>query len=399
MKTTFIAGMAIWLWSASVSAQSSTVLVGAVQEPGLNVTNIETAAGNIKVYLPQNIEAGDRISGTVSQVPKGNNEKELAKSQAYLQGCVVELEDQTAAKSKLGVLGFIAPTIGSTLFALLRDDKGKTLARFPIPIQSPQTSLDPSKGFEVPALGQRGTALPIPGPTDGDLSNSVVQIGDNFYQPIAESPHGMVIRPANDAPVGIQPIRVRDGNHLAEGKIRVVAVQMQAPRLDLKRNEMTSLSVRVSGLESLSEPLVLKLRNETPGSVRLANGNTQDIEISASKVKADGTFEITDVIHGFGLGSFILSATVTLRERRLNCSENRDIYTNFSGNAIEITVEANDSCTGIASILKVDEKRKITVPDGGSNSATFRLDHGEKISLDCKGTGTRGCSYIVTVHK
>lgn len=398
MKTTFITGLAIWLWSTSVSAQSSAVLVGTVQEPGLNVTNIETAAGNIKVYLPQNIKAGDRISGTVSAVPNGNNEKELAKNQAYLQGCVVELEDQTATKSKLGILGFIAPTIGSTLFALLRDDKGKNLARFPVPIQKLQIPLDPSTGFEIPILGQNGTALPISGPTDGDLGNSVVQIGNNFYQPIAESPDGMVIRPANDALVGIQPIQVRDGKHVTEGKIRVVSVQMQAPRLNLKRNEMTSLSVRVSGLESLSEPLTLTLHNETPGSVRLANGNTQDIEISASKVKADGTFEITDVIHGFGLGSFILSATVTLRERKLTCGENRDIYTNFMGKDIIVTAEATDECTDLSSILKVDDKRKVIVPDNGTNSATFRVAHGEKITLNCKGAGSGKCTYTLSIH-
>lgn len=398
MKTTFITGMAIWLWSASVSAQSSAVLVGTVQEPGLNVTNIETAAGKIKVYLPQNIEAGDRISGTVSQTPSGHSEKEVAKNQAYLQGCVVELEDQPATKSKLGILGFIAPSVGGTLFALLRDDKGKTLARFPIPIQKPQIPLDPSTGFEVPALGQSGTALPIPGPTDGDLSNSVVQIGNNFYQPIAESPDGMVIRPAIDAPVGIQPIQVRDGTHVTEGKIRVVAVQMQAPRLNLKRNEMTSLSVRVYGLESLAEPLTLKLCNETPGSIRLANGNTQNIEISASKVKTDGTFEITDVIHGFGLGSFILSATVTLRERKLTCGENRDIYTNFMGKDIIVTAEATDECTELGSILKVDKDRAIFIPDGGTNSATFRVKHGEKITLDCKGAGSGKCTYTLSIH-
>ncbi len=396
MKTVVILGMALWLYGGSMAAQSA--LVGTVQEPGLNVTNIETSAGRISLYLPQNIGAGDRISGTVSAQPAGKTEKEAAKNQAYLQGCVVELEDQTTTKSKMGIFSFIAPTLVSSFIAVLRDDKGKAVARFPIPVQSTGSRPTPGNNFDLPGLGQAGTALHIPGPTDGDLSNSVVRIGDQFYQPIAESPSGMVVRPANDAATGVQNIQVRDGKHNTEGKIRIVAVQMNAPRLNLQRNEMTSLQVKVSGLAGLAEPLTLALRNDTPGNVRLANGNTQSIDIEPSKVKPDGTFEVSDIIHGFGLGSFLILATVTLKERQLRCGEARDVYTNFSGNAIQITIDAKDDCTNLDSVVKVDENRRITVPDGGANSATFLINHGEKMTMECKGTGSKGCSYSITVH-
>lgn len=396
MKTAINLGMALWLISSSMAAQSA--LVGTVQEPGLNVTNIETSAGKVSVYLPQNIGAGDRISGTVSAQPNGKTEKETAKNQAYLQGCVLELEDRAATKSKLGILSFVAPTLGSSLFAVLRDDKGKSVARFPIPVQAPSFKPTGSSAFKLPELGQVGTALPIPGPTDGDLTNSVVKIGDQFYQPIAESPSGMVVRPANDASTGVQNIQVRDGNQTSEGKIRMVAIQLNAARLNLQRNEMTSLQVKVSGLSGLAEPLSLHLRNETPGNVRLANGNIQDLDIEPSKVKVDGTFEVSDIIHGFGLGSFLILATVTLKERSLNCGESRDIYTNFTGKAIVVTVDAKDDCLRGDSTLNLDDKRKVIIPDGGANAATFTLAHGEKITLECKGAGDGKCSYTVNIH-
>ena len=148
----------------------------------------------------------------------------------------------------------------------------------------------------------------------------------------------------------------------------------------------------------MAEPLSLHLRNETPGNVRLANGNIQNLDIEPSKVRPDGTFETSDIIHGFGLGSFLILATVTLKERSLSCGESRDIYTNFTGKAIVITVDAKDDCLRVDSILKLDDKRKITIPDGGANAATFTVGHGEKITLECKGGGDGKCTYTVNIH-
>jgi hypothetical protein len=395
MKTLIHLGLVAMVLSQSCLVAQS-VLVGTVKEPGLSVTTIQTEAGQIKVYLPENISAGERISGTVTLRSTGKTTREQEKNQAYLNGCVLELEDEARSKSSAGVLRFAAPMFGPTLFALLKDQKGSTLSRFPIPVQ-PARPLS-SNDFVLPSLGQNSSSLFIPGPADGDLSNSSVRIGQRGYQPLAESPHGMVIRPAADAETGLQAIAVQDGGKNAGGSIRLVAVQLQAERLGLKRHESTTLRASVSGLQNLAEPLSLHLCNETPGNIRMNKGDVQHINISSTMVDADGVFRTQDVINSFGLGDFSISARVTLKDRKLNCSEKLDIYSNFSGGDKEITVEVTDECKTLNSLVTTSNGKQLEIPDKGANSGTFKLRDGDKITLDCKGTTGGNCTYTLTIH-
>lgn len=64
---------------------------------GLRIVTFDTSAGRVKVNLPDDMMAGDTISGTVIAEPKGNNEAERSRNLAELSGFVVELRPPVMA--------------------------------------------------------------------------------------------------------------------------------------------------------------------------------------------------------------------------------------------------------------------------------------------------------------
>ena len=60
--------------------------------PGLQTITFHVPQGNVVLRLPDDMMAGDTISGTVLEEPKGRTEEEHAKNRAVLDALVVELE-------------------------------------------------------------------------------------------------------------------------------------------------------------------------------------------------------------------------------------------------------------------------------------------------------------------
>src|SRR6266849_3214893 len=59
---------------------------------GLTVVTFPLAPGNIIVKLPDDMMAGDTISGTVIEEPKGSNAQEKEKNKSTLDGLFIDLE-------------------------------------------------------------------------------------------------------------------------------------------------------------------------------------------------------------------------------------------------------------------------------------------------------------------
>ena len=62
---------------------------------GTTTGRIITADGVIRMYLPDDMAAGDTISGTVSIEPNGATDAEKAQNRGVLEGYVIELDNQT----------------------------------------------------------------------------------------------------------------------------------------------------------------------------------------------------------------------------------------------------------------------------------------------------------------
>ena len=68
---------------------------------GLSTTTFDTLEGTVTVNLPDDLAAGDTISGSVIAEPKGKTGDEQAKNQDELSGYVVEVANQTTPKEKI----------------------------------------------------------------------------------------------------------------------------------------------------------------------------------------------------------------------------------------------------------------------------------------------------------
>src|SRR5258708_35310601 len=104
---------AVLLLFASLSLAQKSGSARTATSGGLQTTTFDTPRGRVKVYLPDDLAAGDTISGTVSAEPSGKDEKEKQRNSGELQGYVIELENQKAPVSN-GVVQRVALATGQT---------------------------------------------------------------------------------------------------------------------------------------------------------------------------------------------------------------------------------------------------------------------------------------------
>lgn len=114
---------------------------------GLNTTVFSTPHGKIRVSLPDDMAAGDTISGTVVAEPAGKDDKERVKNEGELSGYVVELEKQTVSSPSLSGSAFklAMPAAISTTYQILKNKKGEEVSRREIPVAQqprPETAFD-----------------------------------------------------------------------------------------------------------------------------------------------------------------------------------------------------------------------------------------------------------------
>ena len=145
---------------------------------GLTTTTFDTLEGTVSVNLPDDVAAGDTISGTVIAEPKGNTKDEQSKNEDSLNGYVVEVaKQQTPPQQKQGSKWVIPP---ATQFipVVLKTRLGKEVARTQVPVlhgdvnkprteETPNGSLPPQGHYSTPEFGQAGRPISVAGPFDG----------------------------------------------------------------------------------------------------------------------------------------------------------------------------------------------------------------------------------------
>ena len=89
---------------------------------------------------------------------------------------------------------------------------------------------------------------------------------------------------------------------------------MTVPKTSLLKGERTTLSIKVSGLQGITEPVPLHVVKG--GVVSLQGGNVQTILIKPGDVKRDGTYRITRTITGQQAGGFSVTVTVVTKDVR-----------------------------------------------------------------------------------
>ncbi len=279
--------------------------------------------GDVKVYLPDDMAAGDTISGTVVAEPKGNTEEERAKNQDTLEGLVVEIGDQKVDASK-GAFKWVVPNAPIKLIRIIEVASGRELAKTPVSlitpmIKPPTSQTSQTNKFQLPAIGQQGRAVEIPGPFDGDFSNTTLnwksatqnaESAEGGFRLLAESPRKGVFRSPTNV-TGQVEINLKEGSAETKGTYRSVGVSLSAPKTNLLKGERTTVTVMVVGLEGIKQTIPLLLI--TQGVVQMDGGNSQFIPIPASGVTPAGIFTMTRTLTGQQSGGFSVTATIVVK--------------------------------------------------------------------------------------
>jgi hypothetical protein len=325
---------------------------------GLQTVTFDTPPGLIRLYLPDDMRAGDTISGTVVAEPKGQTPEERTRNLTELNGYVIELEtpkkpdgtsnpkvkaEVTAPIPQLRVTlppsGTLAPSLtnvssanSSGLGITLTNTSGSFTiggtTTVPIEIISLSlVSVEPLKVPQLPSIGQQGRPIEIIGPfqvtqpstlmygppratvEDFEKNTENVSGGFGLIQPLAESPRKIVFKAPTNV-IGPIELYLKEGNKVTKGTYRNVGVNLTAPKTSLLKGESTELRVEVTGLQGITEPVPLHLTKG--GVVTMQGGDVQTMSIKPAEVQSNGTFTTMRTVTGVQTGVWNATATIVV---------------------------------------------------------------------------------------
>lgn len=297
---------------------------------GLSTTTFDTLNGTVTVNLPDDLAAGDTISGTVIAEPKGKTGDEQAKNQDELSGYVVEVAEQPAPSQKVtgNLIDFCKDPIQKkddhsttvcskwsvpdglpTIAVVLKNREGKIVSHADVPVAPKANPAKVTEGLLTPAVGQAGKPISVKGPFDGDFASTAIKLGNQTAKFLASSPRKVVVESPRDFK-GAAEIEVEyKGKSVAKCTYRNVSVNLAAGKLNLIKGEQTTLTVTLAGLIGLLSPVSVQLSNKSPGTVSMGGGETQTIEVNPAQVNVD-TFSTKRTLTGVSAGGFSINAVV-----------------------------------------------------------------------------------------
>ncbi len=245
-----------WVWALSLiasaaAAQVTPYTLKVETGPGLIAVTFTLQGNQARIYLPDDVAPGEKFSGALEGQPN----------------YVVELAGQQALV-RLGAYHWTMPAQqpGDFLALILRDRRGRELARASVPIAGVPR---PPTALRVPRVVQAGSPAPVLGPFDGDSSSTHFEIAGESAQVLAESVRKIVIR-APEKPLGMTTYVLRKGAIDQQGTVRSITI-------DTKQADDSNLAIAVRGLDSLEDQVALKLDREY-------------IFIRPADVKPDGSY-------------------------------------------------------------------------------------------------------------
>lgn len=334
----------MWIACLLVSSMGFVEPIESEVRSGLRVTTFAAPQGKIRVYLPDDIAAGDTISGTVFAEPSGKTEEERKKNGDTLNGYVVDVAGSSAKPGQ--VLKFLVP-IGACVLSLGRQSHN-------VPVRT--TAPPPHPQFLLPNLAQAGRPLEIQGPFDGSMENTTAMLGGTPAAVLAESPRACVLNNPLMEP-GPQTCEIHEGSKTASGPFQNLGLRLSAPKTNLMRGEKTNVTIAVVGLSGLSQdayPLAIELTNLSPDVVKFDNLDrpTYATAIRATDV-TDGAWSTQLPISAIRAGNFTLTGI-------LFCVQFHQVKKNLNAEDFNALVNAiiQGYSTQISKINEEEEKAK-----------------------------------------
>jgi len=304
---------------------------------GLKTVTFDAIQGRVIVNLPDDMMAGDTISGTVIIQPKRQSQPEVDRGSGG-RSLPLELLFDFSKPIAVPTTGGVPErftikipanlgndTAEAQIKLALRSKDGSQIHTAMVPISSARSSavvagsgqvapllpnvLAIGSDFTLPTIAQQGRPVEISGNFDGSSQNTRLLVGGEEIPVLAESSHKAVFR-APTRVTGLTEIVVNERGQETKGQYRSVGVNLSAPKTRLLRGESTTLTIEVSGLQGITEPVPLHLSKG--GVVNMEGGDAQTVAIRPAEVQGNGIFKATRTITGLQAGGWNATATVVI---------------------------------------------------------------------------------------
>jgi hypothetical protein len=296
----------------SISASTERTL-------GLQTALFKLPSGEIAVNLPEDMGAGDRISGTVVPSSSGRTEAERRQNSDELTGYVVAIEKEETPVSGTVVMWRIPQTLGGTdTHVILKAMDGREIGRTPVTVhpeypRTPRPQPLTARDYQLPEVAQSGRPFVVRGVFDGDIWNTDARVGGVEARKLAESPRKATFEsPAEKT--GKQTVEIAERWATVRGETNFVRVQLEAAQTTLKEGEQTSLKIKLEGLQSVRSSAYLHLWNPMSEVVTLEGGNDQTLQIPPAEIARDGTYATARTLTGNQPGPFTIRASIIPRD-------------------------------------------------------------------------------------
>lgn len=330
-------------------------------QKGLTTAVFPTQYGDVKVLLPDDARAGDKISGTVIAEPKGNNARQAEKNLAELKKYTVNLDgNKYSVGEKPETFQWLVNQDRQVTAPLeLLNAAGVKAHELKYNIR-PVVGTDPVLyGCAIPSHALTDAPCRITGSFDGNAANTNCTVNNQPMQVLAESPRQCIVQyPANAQGPGTMQVN-ENGEQKCTRQISGVDMQVTTGDLNLRKGQNTFIDVKVTGLQNLPDKAILTIINTTPNVVTMTNGNQQVIPIWPTADSAQGVFSVHCPAVSTTTGNFVVEINLDLPQpgdtptptidlppgyTKKSCSCGASVTVSKTGNSFKAV--ASPACTG-----------------------------------------------------
>lgn len=283
---------------------SKAASVKKVTQNGLHQVDFKTSYGNIVVNLPEDMAAGETISGAVNFLPSGKNQEKKEKNLARLREYTLQIAGKDAAV-ETGWTTWGVPE-KDLLSIALKNAKGDTAAQEDIPIFD-QSTLQKTEEFQCPPYALAGGVIQVYGKFDGDFVNTLIWKGNSKLPLSAESPRRLLFK-SPVQPLGIISFKYMEGDSSGDCRYHNIKLESSVGKTALKKGKTTELYVAVTGLMGLREKIPMAIENKTPDLVEIQGSNT--VFILPGEIQAGGMYAYKTTLTSIKSGRIDVTAKI-----------------------------------------------------------------------------------------
>ncbi len=359
--------------------------------PGILAAAFLLPEGNVYLNLPDDLAAGDAVSGTLVAEPAGRGPAEIAANRERLLRCAVRMADSRAPVAA-GILRAKLPSDSREVSSELLDENGRAAASIRVPLADARAISRPAS-LRLPTRVLAGNRARIAGSFGGDLSATSVRVGSQPARIVAESPRQCIFEsPAS--PAGRTTIEVREGRAACRGPLRNIVLKITSPKTDLLRGEHTTMTVELDGLEGLEAPLTLTLANRTPAVVSMEMGEEQTLPVEPGEV-AGGAWSATRGLTGIQRGDFDIEADLPWTEEEGRCVTEEG--PGGGGENVDNPEKEAHHCQGGRLVLIIGDFKNTTIAAALEWAKGLEAGHVHRLAYDTHGAGndpTMAAPYV-----